>query len=112
MMFTALNQRSVGRCVASIIAVTITMAITMAITMGLGTAHAQTASPVPGTIDTSFGSGLPVQVNIIGSGGHKVDAVAVSPNGKVVMAGTCQPVTAPPRPPRDFASCGSTVTVR
>jgi hypothetical protein len=108
MMFTALNQRSVGRCVASIVAVTITMAITM----GLGTAHAQTASPVPGTIDTSFGSGLPVQVNVIGSGGHKVDAVAVSPNGKVVTAGTCQPVTAPLKPPRDFASCGSTVTVR
>jgi uncharacterized delta-60 repeat protein len=90
MMFTALNQRSAGRCVASIVAITITVAITM----GLGTAHAQTASPVPGTIDTSFGSGLPVQVNVIGSGGHKVDAVAVSPNGKVVMAGTCQPVTA------------------
>ncbi len=70
------------------------LAIVSAAVLSVAASHGQVANSVPGTVDTNFGGGQPVQVNVVADGGHTVNAVALSPTGKVVMAGTCQPVTA------------------
>jgi uncharacterized delta-60 repeat protein len=57
--------------------------------------HAQTISAVPGTVDPSFGSALPVKVRILAEEApYSVRAVAVV-SGKVVMAGSCYPPNQP-----------------
>jgi uncharacterized delta-60 repeat protein len=57
--------------------------------------HAQTISAVPGSVDPSFGSDLPVKVRILAEeADYSVRAVAVV-SGKVVMAGSCYPPNQP-----------------
>jgi uncharacterized delta-60 repeat protein len=53
--------------------------------------HAQPVGIVPGTVDTTFNGGEPTKVAVL-NGGHTVQAVAIAPGNKVVIAGTCQPV--------------------
>ncbi len=62
------------------------------VALSVSAAYAQPIGVVPGTVDTTFGGGEPVKVAVVGDGGHVVEAVAIAPGNKVVMAGTCQPV--------------------
>ncbi len=72
-------------------ALVVRAAISFALALSVFATHAQPVGVVPGTIDTTFGGGEPVKVAVVG-GGHVVEAVAIAPGNKVVMAGTCQPV--------------------
>jgi uncharacterized delta-60 repeat protein len=64
----------------------------LVVTLSVFATHAQPVGVVPGTIDTTFGGGEPIKVEVVGNGGHVVNAVAITASNRVVMAGTCQPI--------------------
>ena len=56
----------------------------------LGSPLAHAADPVPGSLDTTFAAGNGKIGNLaIGTGNDNANAVAVQPDGKIVLAGYC-----------------------
>ena len=48
-----------------------------------------TTYAAPGNLDTTFGSGTGKVISAIGAGEDTARALAVQPDGKIVVAGTC-----------------------
>jgi uncharacterized delta-60 repeat protein len=74
-----------GRALVRVLAMA--MAVVVALAAGTGAATAAEARPRPGTLDRSFGRDGVVRTDVVPGVSDGVSAVAVQPDGKVVVAG-------------------------
>ena len=70
-----------------------------ALTIALPTALTSASGTAPGDLDITFGDGGHALVDV-GSWGARASAVAVQPDGKIVLAGYTRPAPPPPSPAR------------